>query len=267
VAIDDFIGPATPPARAQAIWDQYARHVEALAGQGARLLLLPEKIAVLPPAQAALVQQRFQALARRTATWITLGIGVQDADGRRNLAWLFAPDGAAPISYQKQHLAPPERDFLAGGAFAVQPVAGQAMGLAICKDMHFASTGTGIWRGRGAGHAGTGLGFPARRLDGGAHDARARRGKWLCRAARGARGCADGQRCAWTRAGGAPQQRHAGQHLAGTPAGAQPVTVWAGWLAPLSGWLCVALAAVFLCLGRRAARRLTDGGTLCCNAP
>jgi predicted amidohydrolase len=86
---------------------------------------LPEKIAVLPPAQAALVQQRFQALARRTATWITLGIGVQDADGRRNLAWLFAPDGAAPISYQKQHLAPPERDFLAGGAFAVQPVAGK----------------------------------------------------------------------------------------------------------------------------------------------
>ncbi len=43
VAIDDFIGPATPPARAQAIWDQYARHVEALAGQGARLLLLPER--------------------------------------------------------------------------------------------------------------------------------------------------------------------------------------------------------------------------------
>lgn len=32
VAIDDFIGPATPPARAQAIWDQYVRHVEELAG-------------------------------------------------------------------------------------------------------------------------------------------------------------------------------------------------------------------------------------------
>ena len=53
VAIDDFIGPATPPARAQAIWDQYARHVEQLAGQGAQLLLLPEKIAVLSPVQAA----------------------------------------------------------------------------------------------------------------------------------------------------------------------------------------------------------------------
>ncbi|WP_306823177.1 nitrilase-related carbon-nitrogen hydrolase, partial [Janthinobacterium sp. UMAB-60] len=137
VAIDDFIGPATPPARAQAIWDQYARHVARLVGQGARLVLLPEKIAVLAPAQADAVRQRFQALARGTGAWITLGIGVQDAAGRRNLAWLFSPDGAAPVSYQKHHLAPPEREFLAGSAYAVQPVAGQAMGLAICKDMHF----------------------------------------------------------------------------------------------------------------------------------
>ena len=141
VAIDDFIGPATPPVRAQAIWDQYARHVEELAGQGARLVLLPEKIAVLAPAQADAVQQRFQALARSTDVWITVGIGVQDVAGRRNLAWLFAPDGAAPISYQKHYLAPPERDFLAGSVYAVQPVAGLAMGLAICKDMHFATLG------------------------------------------------------------------------------------------------------------------------------
>jgi apolipoprotein N-acyltransferase len=80
-------------------------------------------------------------LARSTGAWITLGIGVQDAAGRRNLAWLFSPDGTAPVSYQKHHLAPPERDFLAGSAYAVQPVADMAMGLAICKDMHFAPLG------------------------------------------------------------------------------------------------------------------------------
>ena len=252
VAIDDFIGPATPPARAQAIWDQYARHVEALAGQGAWLLLLPEKIAVLPPAQAAVVQQRFQALARRTATWITLGIGVQDADGRRNLAWLFAPDGAAPISYQKQHLAPPERDFLAGGAFAVQPVAGQAMGLAICKDMHFASLG----RVYGAAGARAML-VPAWdfQLDGwmGARMTLVRgveNGYAVLRAAReGVLTVSDAHGRVLAER---PSSAMPGSTLLAPLPAAQPVTVWAGWLAPLSGWLCVALAAIFLCLGRRA---------------
>jgi apolipoprotein N-acyltransferase len=50
--IDDFIGPRVPAAQAERIWSQYERHVETLAGQGARLVLLPEKIAVLSPAQA-----------------------------------------------------------------------------------------------------------------------------------------------------------------------------------------------------------------------
>jgi len=252
-AIDDFIGPATPPARAQAVWDQYARHVAQLAGQGARLVLLPEKIAVLAPAQADAVRQRFQALARQAGVWIILGIGVQEAAGRRNLAWLFAPDGAAPVSYQKHHLAPPEREFLAGGAYAVQPVAGQDMGLAICKDMHFAPLGQAY----GAAGAQAML-VPAWdfQLDGwmgarmtvvrGVENAYA-----VLRAAREGRltvSDAYGRVLAEQASSAMPGSTL----LAALPA-ARPVATWAGWLGPLCGWLCVALALLFLGVGHRAA--------------
>ena len=252
VAIDDFIGPATPPARAQAIWDQYARHVVQLAGQGARLVLLPEKIAVLTPAQADAVGQRFQALARSAGVWITVGIGVHDATGRRNLAWLFSPDGAAPVSYQKHHLAPPERDFLAGSAYAVQPVAGQAMGLAICKDMHFAPLGQAY----GAAGAQAML-VPAWDFQ---FDA------WMGARMTVVRGVENGY--AVLRAAregvltvsdayGRVLAERASSSMPGStllaPLPAHPsVSTWAGWLGPLFGWLCVALGVILLCLGRRA---------------
>ena len=253
VAIDDFIGPATPVARAQAIWDQYARHVEQLAGQGARLVLLPEKIAVLAPAQADAVEQRFRALARSAGVWITVGIGVQDAAGRRNLAWLFSPDGAAPIRYQKHHLAPPERDFLAGSAYAVQPVAGLAMGLAICKDMHFAPLGQAY----GAAGAQAML-VPAWdfQLDAwmGARMTVVRgveNGYAVLRAAReGVLTVSDAYgRVLAERASSAMP----GSTLLAPLPAHPPVATWAGWLGPLFGWLCVALGVILLCLGRRAA--------------
>ncbi|MGK5044827.1 nitrilase-related carbon-nitrogen hydrolase [Janthinobacterium sp. GB4P2] len=253
VAIDDFIGPATPPARAQAIWDQYARHVEELAGQGARLVLLPEKIAVLAPAQADAVRQRFHALARSAGVWITVGIGVQDAAGRRNLAWLFAPDGAALVSYQKHHLAPPERNFLAGSAYAVQPVAGQAMGLAICKDMHFSPLGQAY----GAAGAQAML-VPAWdfQLDAwmGARMTMVRgveNGYAVLRAAReGVLTVSDvyGRVLAERASSAMP-----GSTLLAPLPVHPPVATWAGWLGPLFGWLCVALGVILLCLGRRAA--------------
>jgi apolipoprotein N-acyltransferase len=139
-SIDDFIGPRVPPAQVERIWSQYERHVASLAGQGARMVLLPEKIAVLAPDAAAALRQRMAKLAARNKVWLTLGVGIDD--GRTtNHQWLFAPDGRLAADYVKHHLAPPERDYLAGSAFNVQVIAGTRYGLAICKDAHFAEMG------------------------------------------------------------------------------------------------------------------------------
>ena len=252
VAIDDFIGPATPPARAQAVWDQYAQHVAQLAGQGATLVVLPEKIAVLAPAQATAVQQRFGALARQLGVTIVLGIGIDDGGAKRNLAWLLAPDGAAPASYQKQHMAPPERAFLPGAQTLVVPVAGRAMGLAICKDMHFAPLGHAY----GAAGAQTML-VPAWdfQLDAwmGARMTVVRgveNGYAVLRAAReGVLTVSDAYgRVLAERASSAMP----GSTLLAPLPAYPPIATWAGWLGPLFGWLCVALGAMLLCVGRRA---------------
>ena len=139
--IDDFIGPRVPRAQVERIWAQYERHVEALAAQGARIVLLPEKIAVLSPADAAQVEHRMAALAARTKVWLALGIGIDDGREKQNLAWLLAPDGRRDASYQKHHMAPPEREFAPGSGYDLRDIGGARYGLAICKDMHFAAMG------------------------------------------------------------------------------------------------------------------------------
>jgi apolipoprotein N-acyltransferase len=143
--IDDFIGPRTPAAQVERIWSQYERHAQHLARQGARLILLPEKIAMLSPGAAQPLRQRMAALAARTQAWLALGVGIEEdvngAGTRTNHLWLFAPDGRQTADYLKHRLAPPERDYAVGSSFDVARISNAAYGLAICKDMHFAAEG------------------------------------------------------------------------------------------------------------------------------
>jgi apolipoprotein N-acyltransferase len=151
VAIDDAIGLQATGEYAADILRQYDNHVESLAGHGARIVVLPEKMAVLTSADSQAWQQHLGSLAATQRIWLLAGIGVRDSDGLRNLAWLFAPDGGQVASYEKQHLAPPERrqHYSVGNSFTLYPIAGYSYGIAICKDMHFASLG----RGYGVRHA------------------------------------------------------------------------------------------------------------------
>lgn len=247
-AIDDFLAPQLPPARAQAVWDRYVQQVQQLAGQGARVVVLPEKIATLAPAAAAQLQQRFSALAQRLGVWIALGVAVQDQQGRRNLAWLFSPDGAPPVSYQKHHLAPPERNFLAGSAYQLQPVAGQSMGLAICKDMHFAAFGHAY----GAAGAQAML-VPA--WDFGL-DAWMGARMTLVRGVENGYGVLRASReglLTVSDAYGRVLAERASSSLPGSTLlapmpGRTVAAPWARWLGPLFGWLCVAASALLLAL-------------------
>ena len=82
--------------------------------------------------------------------WLVAGLGVDNGTERRNEAWWFAPDGRLVTNYLKHFMAPPEREFVAGDEFPVNDIDGVRYGVAICKDMHFASLGRGFGAARRA---------------------------------------------------------------------------------------------------------------------
>jgi apolipoprotein N-acyltransferase len=126
------------------VWAQYQAQVTDLAGRGARVVLLPEKIAVLSTPDAEARKQWLANIAREHGIWLVAGLGVDTGHERRNEAWWFAPDGRVATTYLKHFMAPPEREFVAGNEFPVNVIDGVRYGVAICKDMHFASLGRGF---------------------------------------------------------------------------------------------------------------------------
>ena len=77
-----------------------------------------------------------------------VGVVLENNKQRRNEAWWFAPDGSLTTNYLKHFMAPPEREFVAGNEFPVNDIEGIRYGVAICKDMHFASLGREFGRRR-----------------------------------------------------------------------------------------------------------------------
>jgi apolipoprotein N-acyltransferase len=142
VSIDDAIGLQASEPYAANIFTAYEQRVTALASRGAEIVVLPEKIAVLPSASAEAWRQRFSALARSDKVWLEAGVAIDEGGRQVNLAWLFDPEGNLTDQYQKHYLAPPERGrYVPGTDFALRSIGGAKYGLAVCKDMHFASLG------------------------------------------------------------------------------------------------------------------------------
>ena len=91
-SVDDYIGsPRT--AESRDVWTQYEAQVQELAGSGAKVILLPEKIAVLASPDAEVRQKWLADLARKHHVWLVAGLGVDDGKQRRNEAWWFSPEG------------------------------------------------------------------------------------------------------------------------------------------------------------------------------
>lgn len=143
LSIDDPIGLRAAATYSGKIFDQYDWRIAALAEQGAQIVVLPEKIAMLTPEDALDRQHHFSSVARNNHVWIEVGVGIFDGRTPTNWAWLFAPDGSLAASYEKHHMAPPERrdHYASGSDYTLYTIAGERYGLAICKDMHFAALG------------------------------------------------------------------------------------------------------------------------------
>lgn len=126
-----------------ALLDRYDATIAAAAQQEKpRLILLPERIGDLPASAAQAVQQRLAASAARAEAAVVAGFGVFDAQANHNEAWWTGGEAQLVQRYRKQHLvAGLEAHFTPGaGARVVQQIAGQALALAICKDLDFPAT-------------------------------------------------------------------------------------------------------------------------------
>ena len=143
VAIDDFIGGRLPAAFGDRVWAQYSAAIGQLAARGARLVLLPEKIEVLGNAVAAGARTALLSqAAREHHVYVAAGAAVPEQAGLCNRLFLFDPTGQLVARYDKRRLVPGlEAELTAGSEWVTHEIEGVRYGLAICKDMHFPSTG------------------------------------------------------------------------------------------------------------------------------
>jgi apolipoprotein N-acyltransferase len=262
LSIDDPIGLRASASYAHKIFDQYDWRIAALADQGAQIIVLPEKIAMLSPAAPPLAavdqQHHFGAVARKNHVWIEVGVGIFDGRTPTNWSWLFAPDGSLAATYQKHFMAPPERrdHYASGSSYSVYPINGQLYGLAVCKDMHFAVLG------RAYGQRGASVvlvpAWDFAYLDG-----------WLEERTTAFRGIENGYSIVRSSREGllsasdpygrilakATSSVMPGRSLLVKITVAAPVRTFYTRIGNLFGWLCVLAAPVFLLLGWFPARR------------
>lgn len=133
-AIDNFISDTTPY---QQIRAAYESHVARLAASGARVILLPEKIAIVNENNTW--RDWGSRLASTHKVTLILSVAIRTPAGIRNIAWVFSPSGDLALTYDKQYLAPPERGpYVAGHTNGFIQLDNTLAGVAICKDMHFA---------------------------------------------------------------------------------------------------------------------------------
>lgn len=115
----------------------YSRNVDALAAAGARVVVLPEKLAFLAPENREAGLALFSRTAPRNRVVLVAGLSLQQ-ERLANRAVAFAPDGSPAAAFDKQHLLPPyESRYTPGDSLAWLDAGGAAAGLAICKDMDF----------------------------------------------------------------------------------------------------------------------------------
>jgi apolipoprotein N-acyltransferase len=143
-ATDATIGrfDATTAADALPVVRAYARRVAQLATDGATVVVLPEKFVGVTPAYRMQAQDILAQAAGAAHVWVIAGFNEIGITPKENVALVFSPDGRLAIQYFKQHLLPAfESGYQAGHTVAVWNEDGHTAGVAICKDLDFASLG------------------------------------------------------------------------------------------------------------------------------
>lgn len=123
-------------------WTVYKDAVAEAAHEGARIVVLPEKIAAFTPEQADSMRQALAEIADVNNVYLVVGITITAADHNENRAWLFDPRGKIQADYSKRHMVPGFEDaFVPGKLMTLKIIDGNPTGIAICKDMDFPELG------------------------------------------------------------------------------------------------------------------------------
>jgi len=150
----DAPGNARPTGRVEdteRLLGDYAAVAGRLVADGAQVVVIPEKLGVMPEVDAGKIDAIFQPLADRTGATIVAGVERDTASAKYNEARVYEPKSAVR-TYDKHHLLPPFESYLTPGTtLTVLKKNSATWGVGICKDMDF----TGLSRKDGL--AGVGL--------------------------------------------------------------------------------------------------------------
>lgn len=129
--------PAASGAPAQRLLSAYADQASRLADQGARAIVIPEKIVYFTPQTAPEADTLFQPIADRSGATLVFGVDYESPSVAWNQARVYRPHQPV-LTYAKHHLLPPFEDkFRPGTARVIWPASTGTWGVAICKDMDF----------------------------------------------------------------------------------------------------------------------------------
>ncbi len=133
------------------LMQDYVTQAKSAAAQGAKVIVIPEKVAVVTPADIADVDRVMQSAASETGAQIVVGIVHVTADARLNEARIYSPN-AEILTYEKHHMLPPfESNLKPGTRLTEWQEPSGTWGAAICKDLDFPKMG------RDYGNDGVGL--------------------------------------------------------------------------------------------------------------
>jgi apolipoprotein N-acyltransferase len=140
-----------PGVDTERLFRDYAREADRLATDGAQAIVMPEKLGVTLEGEAAGTDAVMQSVSAEKLATIVAGVVHVAAPVKYNEARIYVP-GSVVQRYDKEHMLPPfESNLKPGTTLTVLPRPQQKWGVAICKDMDFASPA------RLYGRAGVGL--------------------------------------------------------------------------------------------------------------
>ncbi len=125
------------PDRIQKTFTEYGAQAKALIREGARLVVLPEKNAIISGSAIDTVDRILNAAAMAGAT-VATGVERWTPAAKLNEIRMYGPDGQLQATYEKHHMLPAfESNLLPGTSRTILHEPSGAWGVEICKDMDF----------------------------------------------------------------------------------------------------------------------------------